>query len=112
MLKTRFTAEKGIVTCTAISCDLHLVAMGSGFVDVLNYHEPDTEVEICCANTGQSLCTVECEEEVSSLDFSSDGTMLVTGSTEGTIKLWGLGQGDNNAASFGLKSKLMKTLTL
>jgi WD40 repeat protein len=103
MLKNRFSGEKECVTCTAVSKDLKFVASGSGFIDDMNEHEPDTQVEIWRADTGNLVCILECEEEISCLDFSPDASMLVTGSTEGTIKVWAL---DSEG-----RPKLKKTLT-
>ncbi len=82
------------MACTAISCNM-LVASGSGFLEEIRededefFWEPDTYVEIWNAHTKKRVW-LECYEAVCALDFSQDGTMLATGSTESKIKLWRL----------------------
>ncbi len=102
MLKYRVWGMDGVATCAAVSSDLRLVARGSGFVEKTYGHEPKTKAVLTRTGTGQQVCMLECDEEVSSLDFSQDGTMLATGSTEGTLKMWRLGDDD--------RPKLMSTL--
>jgi WD40 repeat protein len=95
MLKTRVSAQSNrFVTCTAVSRNLRLVATGAGSHGERYEHKLDTRVEIFGTDTGQPVCMLECDEEVCSLDFSRDGTMLVTGSGQGTMKAWLLGSGD------------------
>jgi WD40 repeat protein len=102
MLERRLGGKKQMVTCMAVSPDLELIASGSGYIYLHGEGEPETEVEILATATGEML-TFECEEAVTSLNFSRDGDMLATGSTEGTIKVW--------AVSNAGRPKLMKTLT-
>jgi WD40 repeat protein len=102
MLERRLSGRKQVVTCMAVSPDLKLVASGSGYIYSHGEGEPNTEVEMLATAKGKML-TFECEEAVTSLDFSRDGEILATGSTEGTIKVW--------AVSYPGRPKLMKTLT-
>jgi WD40 repeat protein len=104
MIARRISGNKKSVTCMAVSHDLQVVASGSGYIHIHGQGqvEPDTEVEMMIIARDKVL-RFECEEAVTSLDFSRDGDMLATGSAEGTIKVWAL----SNAG----RPKLTKTLT-
>jgi WD40 repeat protein/serine/threonine protein kinase len=87
-LVRRLTGHSDYVTSVAVSPDGSLVASGSG-VSQVPPEDQDRSVRLWDAHSGEEIAVLgEHDLQVTSLDFSPDGSLLASSGEEGTIILW------------------------
>lgn len=91
----RFREHSSTLRCLAFSPDGRLAASAGGDTAVLGLFNRGSEIRLWETASGKEVQRLEAHRKpVTSLVFTHDGKSLLSGSADGTVRLWAAGSGE------------------